>query len=465
MKKTGKPVKWLVLIIPVNILLALYLIMTFYYNDTFFIGTWINGVYCTGKSVEEVNELLKEQISPGEIHVIDLYGNKESLSLEQVECQVNYTIELQKLLQKQNPFFWLKGLLLENGFEISPFFAYDEESLQKKLLDLKIVEVAINPEEPKAIIKKTASGYVLEENLSDTPDYEKIIAFLTEQIRAGACEIILTEECYHDRIADDEIMKTLKLWKQVDELQNCGIVYEMGDTRVSVDAAVVSEWISVDEDGNILTDEDGKPLLLEDCYKTFVAKLAEQYDTYNVPREFLSTRGDLITIEKGTYGNKLDQKAEVAYLKEAFENKVSEVHTPVYSQMALYQGKNDIGDTYIEVDMTEQMMYYYEDGEIMIETPIVSGDIKTGHKTPARVCYVYNKQTDRILRGPGYASPVDYWMPVNGSIGIHDATWRNQFGGEIYKTNGSHGCINTPYEAMETLYEKVEIGTPVVMFY
>lgn len=465
MKKQGKPFNWLALIIPVNVLLALYLVMTFYYNDTFWMGTWINGVYCTGKSVEEVNALLKEQTSLGEVRIIDLYGNEEILSMQQVECQVDYTVNLQKLLQTQNPFLWLKGLVSRDGLEIEPFFTYDEKSLQEKIQELKIVETAKNPEEPKALIKKTETGYVLEENLSKTPDYEKIVTLLTEHLHAGSEEILLTEEYYYDRTADEEIGRTLALWEQVEDLQKCGIVYDMGDSQVSIDAAMIAEWIAVDEDGRILVDEAGNPLLLEECFKSFVAELAKQYDTYNVPREFLSTRGDLVTIEKGTYGNKIDQKAEVAYLKEAFESKRSEVHTPAYSQLALYQGKNDIGDTYIEVDMTEQMMYYYEDGEIVIETPIVSGDIKSGHKTPARVCYVYNKQTDRILRGPGYASPVDYWMPVNGSIGIHDATWRNKFGGEIYKTDGSHGCINTPYEAMETLYEKVEIGTPVIMFY
>lgn len=129
------------------------------------------------------------------------------------------------------------------------------------------------------------------------------------------------------------------------------------------------------------------------------------------------------------------------------------------------RGKNDIGDTYIEVDMTEQKMYYYEDGELILETDIVTGNTGRRMGTPQGVNYVYNKQRNRVLRGQGYASPVKYWVPVKGAIGIHDASWRSKFGGEIYKTNGSHGCINTPTEIMAQLYESVEIGTPVIMFY
>ena len=115
--------------------------------------------------------------------------------------------------------------------------------------------------------------------------------------------------------------------------------------------------------------------------------------------------------------------------------------------------------------MTQQKMYYYEEGELLLETEVVTGNLSRKWGTPEGVNYVYNKQRNRVLRGEGYASPVKYWMPVKGGIGIHDASWRTEFGGEIYKKNGSHGCINTPSQKMAELYEMVETGTPVVMFY
>ena len=78
---------------------------------------------------------------------------------------------------------------------------------------------------------------------------------------------------------------------------------------------------------------------------------------------------------------------------------------------------------------------------------------------------MYNKQKNRVLRGPNYRTPVKFWIPVRGAIGIHDAKWRDEFGGDIYLTDGSHGCVNTPMDAVEKLYEMVEIGTPCVMYY
>ena len=194
-------------------------------------------------------------------------------------------------------------------------------------------------------------------------------------------------------------------------------------------------------------------------------RLADEYDTVGGTRYFQATRGENVKVEGGIYGNRIDRKAEKEYLKQAFTEQREEMHVPSYIQEGRQQGKNDIGDTYIEVDMGEQMMYYYRNGKLELETPIVTGNTGRRWGTPEGVNYVYAKGRNRILRGPGYESPVNFWMPVKGNIGIHDAAWRSEYGGEIYKSAGSHGCINTPYDAMSDLYEMVEIGTPVVMFY
>ena len=148
-----------------------------------------------------------------------------------------------------------------------------------------------------------------------------------------------------------------------------------------------------------------------------------------------------------------------------FLDKREEEHFPEYSQRAWGTGDDDIGDTYIEVDLTEQKMYYYVQGKKVIETPVVTGCTGKGNGTPAKACYIYFKQKNRVLRGEDYATPVDYWMAVYGNIGIHDATWRRKFGGTIYKYSGSHGCVNTPYKEVQKLYELAEEGTPVMIFY
>ncbi len=279
-------------------------------------------------------------------------------------------------------------------------------------------------------------------------------------VEDSVSEVSLVEAgCYHDLELTAQMRETLDIWEKLERFQQCGIVYQMGAEEVSVDASVVSGWIATDDNGRFLFDEAGELQLRENAIEEFV------YDTVGKSRQFLSTRGEMVTVEGGLYGNKIDRAAETAYLTQAFQERKEEVHRPAYTQEALQQGREDIGSTYIEVDMGEQKMYYYVDGVLKIDTPIVTGNTSRRMGTPSGVNYVYAKQKNRILRGANYASHVDFWMPVKGNIGIHDAAWRGKFGGTIYQTNGSHGCINTPRSAMEELFDMAEVGTPVVMFY
>ena len=126
---------------------------------------------------------------------------------------------------------------------------------------------------------------------------------------------------------------------------------------------------------------------------------------------------------------------------------------------------SDIGNTYVEVNLTKQHIWCYKDGALVAEGDIVTGNVSSGWETPQGVYKLKSKERDRILRGPGYASPVTYWMPFNGGIGLHDATWRNSFGGSIYKNNGSHGCINLPYNVASKIYNSIKVGDPIVCYF
>ena len=108
-------------------------------------------------------------------------------------------------------------------------------------------------------------------------------------------------------------------------------------------------------------------------------------------------------------------------------------------------------------------MWFFKNGKLIVDTPVVTGT-KYVNDTPKGYFSMYQRATDTVLTGPGYASPVDYWMAFCGGCGIHDASWRSSFGGSIYTYNGSHGCVNTPYNAVRTIYNNTTYGTPVIVY-
>jgi len=122
-----------------------------------------------------------------------------------------------------------------------------------------------------------------------------------------------------------------------------------------------------------------------------------------------------------------------------------------------------LGDTYIEVSVEAQRLRAYADGRLVCETDVVTGNAGN-HATPKGAFRILGFQRNVTLKGADYESFVSYWMPITHSgVGLHDATWRSEFGGSIYTQDGSHGCVNLPFRAAEELYYTFTVGTPVVI--
>lgn len=121
--------------------------------------------------------------------------------------------------------------------------------------------------------------------------------------------------------------------------------------------------------------------------------------------------------------------------------------------------------TYVDINLTTQTLTYYLNGIAALSSPCVTGKVSAGNATPTGTYSIKTMIPGKRLKGPTWDVWVNYWMAFNGNIGIHDASWRRSFGGNIYQTNGSHGCVNLPGNVASQLYGMVGIGTPVIVHY
>ena len=177
-------------------------------------------------------------------------------------------------------------------------------------------------------------------------------------------------------------------------------------------------------------------------------------------------------MEGGGFGWRIDQDAEYTALLANIQNGETVTREPNYLSRGISHGGTDVGGTYAEVDLTNQRMYFIKDGQIVLQSDCVTGNPNNGHATPQGVYSLAWKQKNRTLRGEKqpdgtyeYETPVAFWMPFNGGIGFHDATWQSAFGGRRYQTHGSHGCVNLPYSIAQQLYDLMYDGVPVVCHY
>ena len=202
-----------------------------------------------------------------------------------------------------------------------------------------------------------------------------------------------------------------------------------------------------------------------DWIAAYVEEKAKAYDTYGTKRKFVTALGVELTLSAGSYGWRTNREAEAAALKELILSGAVTEREPEYRNRGWVKGMDDIGDSYVEIDLTHQHLYLYQDGELVLETDFVSGNVAKGNATPPGIFGLSYKTKDAMLRGEAYESHVKYWMPFNGNIGMHDASWRKTFGGDIYLTNGSHGCVNLPLSQAKTIYGYVSEGFPIICYY
>ncbi len=467
-----KMLRFLVVFLLIGLFLILggMLALTWYYSSNFPVNTWINGVYCTGKSVEQVNEELVSAQEASAIVIVDANRVNWEIDMQAADVRPDFTDALKAYLRQNASVHWLHNLQKPVSSQLTAeAYVADWEKLRAGLEGLPFVA----EEKDMAVVVRVCreeGGFCLQDGNAHRLNLEKASAYLEECLSRGQTTIDLLEGgCYEDFPDSDSDRLQRDIWAQVCSFTDRGsrIVYDMGTEQISLTPDIVAGFLEAGPDGSLSLDQEGKLQISETAVRGWIEELAAAYDTCGSEREFAATRGETVTVQYVTYGTKLDVEAENAYLLEKLrsDSAQEETHVPAYVQQGYVRGLDDIGGTYIEIDMTEQKMYYYADGELALETDIVTGNTGRRMGTPQGINFVYAKQRNRTLRGADYESFVKYWVPVKGNIGIHDASWRSKFGGEIYKTNGSHGCINTPTNMMSQLYEMVEIGTPVIMFY
>lgn len=445
-------------------LLAVYFGGAHYYRGHFFPHTSINGIDCGNQEAAQAIEGVKQWYTDSyALKIVDENG-KEQLVIKPEDCEMVFPVEqsIEQLLAEQNEYNWVAAILDEVSREhqISVEAVYNQEALQRSLQSAVLfTSKGEAPEDAYISEYEEAEGCysIIAEKEGTLLNEEQTVLCIEEALDSMQEELNLrAAQCYILPEVDsdnEELQKELDLLNQI---VGTRITYDWNGNEEILDGEIIHTWI-IFEDGEISLDEEQ--------IAAYVAEKAKAYDTYGQKRKFMTTLGIELTLPSGGYGWKTDRSAEAEALKELILAGAVTEREPEYSSQGWVKGADDIGNSYVEIDLSNQHLYVYQDGEIVLESDFVSGNVSNGNTTPGGVFGLTYKTTNAVLRGDNYATPVKYWMPFNGNIGMHDATWRREFGGEIYLTNGSHGCINLPLSKAKEIYGYVSTGFPVICYY
>lgn len=446
--------------------------VTYYYADRFFEGTYINGIDCSNKTAYEVEQAIASTVEAYSIEVTSRNQDPQTISGSQIGYQYMSDGEVLNLLKQQKPYEWVRGFMETRSYNTQENVTFDKTLLQNEVKALNCAQPENQVEPENAYVAMNGDEFtIVPETEGSKLKVKEAYKALDAAISGSQTSIDLgsTPDVYAVAAVTSEDSTLQATRDAYNNYTKASITYTFGDQTVTLDGSTLKNWLQFDEKGQLVQDDAS----FTQHVKDFVAQLASEHNTVGTTRSFNTTSGRTVSVYGSAYGWKIDQDAEAAQLTEEIRTGTQTTREPVYSMRANAYGYNDIGSTYIEVDLSSQHMYYYQGGSIIFDSDIVSGDIRYDDRaTPPGIFTLYYKKSPDVLRGEKkpdgtyeYETPVTYWMPFNGGIGFHDATWQAYFGGDRYTYAGSHGCINMPLDAAATLYSIIDTNVPIVCFY
>ena len=461
-RKNGKKAAWIAACTAGILLVAaggVYVGMSQKYKTRFFPNTQINGVDASGKTAAEVQERIAEGVNGYTLTITERNNQTETIAGTDIKLHAEFDGSLEKMVATQNPFAWLWHMKQEE-YTIGTMVTYDDAALESQIRNLSCLdpEKVVEPVNAKISEYVSGQGYSIEPEQEGTAvEAEKLTQAVTEAIENLQDHLSLEEADVYKKptvLKDDA-----SLAEQLDKMNKyakMSVTYQFGDSTETLNGDQIHGWLIANADGSVSVDSSK--------VSEYVSEMAKAHNTSNKAKTLKTSYGSTIQVSGGTYGWKINQAAETEALAAIIASGESTTREPEYSQKAASHGANDYGDTYVEINLTGQHLFFYKEGKLVVESDFVSGNLAKGWGTPAGSYPLAYKQKNAVLKGETYRTPVNYWMPFNNGIGMHDAKWRSSFGGTIYKTGGSHGCINLPPSVAKTIFDNISAGTPVICY-
>lgn len=435
-------------------------------TDKFVPGTKINEVNVGNLTVDEAKAQMQQYyINEYKISLKSKEGTTETIAANEIGYSVVIPDALQPILDAQNAGGRVSGPATDNSHEIAVEGKFDEAALTAKINSLSGISGEGIQKTQDAHISDYQEGQpftIIPETEGNDLNPERTIAAIKEAAAGGKTWVALLDAgCYNSvkvRAGDESLVNLLNTMNQTKDMT---ITYSIRGNAEVLEGKVIAGWITGVKDGAIEINSD--------MAAKYIGQLAAKYDTAGTVRTFKTVSGKEVSLT-GPYGWKINQEAESAALMAMIRTSQTQSREPVYSLSASAPDV-DWGKTYVEVDLTGQHVYMIKDGAVVWDAPCVTGNTSKDYTTPPGIFSLYYKERDKVLRGAKladgtyeYESPVKYWMPFNGGIGLHDADWRSKFGGSIYQKSGSHGCVNLPAGKVPALFELVYKGIPILCY-
>lgn len=455
------------IIMTLIILSVLYFMGVLLFSNHFGFRTYVNGTSVFLDIPEEVVLDLQKDVSHKILTLVRRDGTTESITYGQLGVLLKHQIGVDDL--QCNPWLWFLDVFHRTDYVFDVSFELSESIAAKSILKLECLseDYVTGPTDGSVRVLPDGTYEVIADSSGNEIDKDKLVCVLVDAV-AKKQDVINLEQSgvyKYDAIInrDADVVSDFSIF----ELQNCQLTVKLdAETSVVVPSVVVAK---------ALYEMDGVTYVRYPMMYDYALYLAQCYNTVGLERKFITTSGNELTLypsdDDTFFGWELDVQATAEKLcKSLAAGQDTSVSVVWLTQGKSHNGLNDFGNTYIELSILQQHMWCYVGGELLFETDVTTGtDSIPSRRTPTGMFMTMDWNTEYTMRGSYGTAFSHYFIRLTPTgVGIHDAWWRKKYGGTEYLYNGSHGCINTPYDKVkllyDTLYQNCGVGLPVIIY-
>lgn len=435
-----------------GILTLIYLFGVFLFSNVFAFRTYVDGE-CVSFSLPK--DIAMEHVIATQTDglVFKLRGNLEETALFS-ELGVYRISDVTPASFELHPLQWPVTLFKATEYITDDRLDWDADVLKKALSKLNFMspDYAVEPSDAYVDLQSDGSFAVIPEVIGTAVDSNRLFDAVCETILSGGRELDLEAlGCYKEPAVLSTNEDLVALCDDFNKVLSTEIKIDMGCDQLEVLPKSVIEAC--------IGSKKKKVVLDYDIISSYVAKLAKKYNTVGSTRRFLTSNKEKIEIPTRPYdifyGWELNQKEMVDLIcKRLSRGKSGQIDAVWVSRGYSHDSNdNDFGDSYIEISIKDQHMWLYLDGKLECDTDVTTGTDVPSTRTPVGMFHTMDFNREYTMHGSYGTAFSHYFIRVTpGGVGIHDSSWRSRYGGTEYIRNGSHGCINTPYDKVDFIY-------------
>ena len=446
-----------------------------YFKTHFFSGSVMNGTDISEMTSEEAGGTIQDYLSGYIFTFTDHEGRESVISADEIDLKYDDNGEIAEILGNQDSNGWIFNNGKDASYTVRTGYVYNKEKLQDWINALPCLNDGTPSRDAYEVEKATGYWGIIPETYGDEIYADKLSKMIISAVDNYEPSLAIDYDKEKELFIPPEIIKSDETLTSDVKAKNDALdayyeekrrearIEEITDLNLKFNSYIDKVYINKDLLMTMITDDErGNPVIDEKKFKQWVRDWAEERGFTTNPNLFVTHGGRLMQVNNGPFRGwmmDLEATAEKAY-KAVINGDKGVIHPVLVDSEGNLQTKQ----TYVEINIMKQTMWLYVDGKEIVETPVVTGNVSRGMSTPSNgVWHIDRMNRYYTMVGADYVAYCDYWMAFNGGIGIHDLASRDAFGGDIYLTGGSHGCVNTPYEAVSVIYNNVSLGTPVVV--